>query len=133
MDLYTSTYMDNDFSLYDTSGKTTYIAQLMNNTGRIDAWDIHEHRVKLVEEQAQKLEDSQSESVDDMTVANGGAALTAYSKLMFCDGQMDQALRTALLRYCELDTMAMVFIWEYFLHIIYQQQNTANLTPGRWS
>lgn len=72
----------------------------------------------LTEKQAQKLEDSQSESVDDMTVANGGAALTAYSKLMFCDGQMDQALRTALLRYCELDTMAMVFIWEYFLHEI---------------
>lgn len=86
----------------------------------------------LTEEQAQKLEDSQSESVDNMTVANGGAALTAYSKLMFCDGQMDQALRTALLRYCELDTMAMVFIWEYFLHIIYQQQNTANLTHGQW-
>ena len=86
----------------------------------------------LTEKQAQKLEDSQSESVDNMTVANGGAALTAYSKLMFCDGQMDQALRTALLRYCELDTMAMVFIWEYFLHIIYQQQNTANLTPGQW-
>ena len=73
----------------------------------------------LNEKQAQKLEDSQSESVDDMTVANGGAALTAYSKLMFCDGQMDQALRTALLRYCELDTMAMVFIWEYFLHELY--------------
>ena len=86
----------------------------------------------LTEKQAQKLEDSQSELVDDMTVANGGAALTAYSKLMFCDGQMDQALRTALLRYCELDTMAMVFIWEYFLHIIYQQQNTANSTHGQW-
>ena len=73
----------------------------------------------LTEEQAQKLEDSQSESVDDMTVANGGAALTAYSKLMFCDGTMDPALRKALLRYCELDTMAMVFIWEYFLHEMY--------------
>ena len=73
----------------------------------------------LNEVQAQKLEDLQSESVDDMTVANGGAALTAYSKLMFCDGQMDQALRTALLRYCELDTMAMVFIWEYFLYEMY--------------
>ena len=54
---------------------------------------------------------------DDMTIANGGAALTVYSKLMFCkaDG-MDQALRTALFRYCELDTMAMVFRWEYFYH-----------------
>ena len=51
---------------------------------------------------------------DDMTIANGGAALTAYNKLMFCDGTMSDALRKALLRYCELDTMAMVFIWEFF-------------------
>jgi len=51
---------------------------------------------------------------DDMTIANGGAALTAYNKLMFCDGTMTPALREALLRYCELDTMAMVFIWEFF-------------------
>ena len=51
---------------------------------------------------------------EDMTIANGGAALTAYNKLMFCDGNMTDALREALLRYCELDTMAMVFIWEYF-------------------
>ncbi len=51
---------------------------------------------------------------DDMTIANGGAALTAYNKLMFCDATMTRALREALLRYCELDTMAMVFIWEFF-------------------
>lgn len=51
---------------------------------------------------------------NDMTIANGGAALTAYNKLMFCDASMTDALREALLRYCELDTMAMVFIWEFF-------------------
>jgi hypothetical protein len=51
----------------------------------------------------------------DFEVANGGAALTAYNKLMFCEGQgMNDALRQALLRYCELDTMSMVFIGEYF-------------------
>jgi hypothetical protein len=33
---------------------------------------------------------------------------------MFCDGGMSDALREALYRYCELDTMAMVFIWEFF-------------------
>ena len=50
-------------------------------------------------------------------VANGGAALTAYNKLMFCEGEtMNSALREALLRYCELDTMSMVFIWEFFAH-----------------
>lgn len=59
--------------------------------------------------------DDADSSDDDMTVANGGAALTAYSKLMFCkDGVWSNALREALLRYCELDTMAMVFVWEYF-------------------
>lgn len=36
-------------------GKTTYLAELMKNTGRIDAWDIHEHRTKLVEENAKRL------------------------------------------------------------------------------
>ena len=51
---------------------------------------------------------------EDITIANGGAALTAYNKLMFCDGDMTDALCEALLRYCELDTMAMVFIWEFF-------------------
>ena len=36
-------------------GKTTYIAELMNDKGKIVAWDIHEHRVKLVEENAKRL------------------------------------------------------------------------------
>ena len=47
-------------------------------------------------------------------VVNGGAALAAYAKLQFSDTQMSQALEKALLCYCELDTLAMVFIWEYF-------------------
>ena len=55
----------------------------------------------------------------DFEVANGGAALTAYNKLMFCEGEgMNDALRQALLRYCELDTMSMVFIWEYFYDMV---------------
>lgn len=55
---------------------------------------------------------------DDMTIAHGGAALTAYSKLQFSDTNQSEALSKALLRYCELDTMAMVFIWEYFYNMI---------------
>jgi len=54
----------------------------------------------------------------DMTIAHGGAALTAYSKLQFSDTNQSDALSKALLRYCELDTMAMVFIWEYFYNMI---------------
>lgn len=37
-------------------GKTTYLAELMNNEGEIEAWDIHEHRTKLVEKTAKRLE-----------------------------------------------------------------------------
>ena len=76
----------------------------------------------ITREQEDAIEEKAGQVVD-MTVANGGAALTAYSKLMFCDdGKMDEALRTALLRYCELDTMAMVFSWEYFYHEIYKNR-----------
>lgn len=36
-------------------GKTTYLAELMKNEGNIEAWDIHEHRTKLVEQNAKRL------------------------------------------------------------------------------
>ena len=36
-------------------GKTTYIAEMMRNKGKIEAWDIYEHRVKLVENAAERL------------------------------------------------------------------------------
>ena len=36
-------------------GKTTYLAELMNNKGEIFAWDIHEHRINLIEENAKRL------------------------------------------------------------------------------
>lgn len=36
-------------------GKTTYIAQLVENEGQIIAFDIHEHRTRLVEQNAKRL------------------------------------------------------------------------------
>ena len=36
-------------------GKTCYMAEMMGGTGRVQAWDIHEHRVKLIEAQARRL------------------------------------------------------------------------------
>ena len=59
-------------------------------------------------------EDSIEGLENDESIANGGAALAAYSKLQFSDDSMTEALKGALLTYCELDTLAMVFIWEYF-------------------
>lgn len=54
----------------------------------------------------------------DENLANGGAALTAYAKMQFTE--MNEEERTlvvkGLLRYCELDTLAMVIIYEYWLN-----------------
>lgn len=36
-------------------GKTTHLAELIENKGKILAWDIHEHRVNLVKESAKRL------------------------------------------------------------------------------
>lgn len=58
------------------------------------------------------------EMSDEMekSVNNGGAALWAYGLLQFCQQapEKKRAFIQALLRYCELDTLAMVFIWEFF-------------------
>ncbi len=36
-------------------GKTCYLAEIMAGTGRVQAWDIHEHRTALIEAQARRL------------------------------------------------------------------------------
>jgi hypothetical protein len=53
-------------------------------------------------------------------IADGGAALTAYSLLQSLEEAADEAinLRSALLKYCELDTFAMVLLWEYWNEVV---------------
>ena len=53
---------------------------------------------------------SQIENID-----NGGAALTAYGKIQYTDMNKDEREKTgtAFKRYCELDTLAMVMIYEH--------------------
>lgn len=36
-------------------GKTTHMAEAMKNMGHIDAWDIHEHKIALIRENAERL------------------------------------------------------------------------------
>jgi hypothetical protein len=51
---------------------------------------------------------------DELVIAEGGAAAAAYARLQFEDLNplTCQKIKDALLRYCELDTLAMVMIVE---------------------
>lgn len=53
-------------------------------------------------------------------IADGGAALTAYAKLQYQDmtEKERKEITQGLLRYCELDTLAMVMIYEHFREIV---------------
>lgn len=65
--------------------------------------------------------DQLDELLTDMEdLNNGGAALTAYGYLQYTnmsDTEREE-LKKGLLRYCELDTLAMVMIWEGFVELI---------------
>ena len=50
-------------------GKTSYIAELIEDKGKIEAWDIHKHRTELVEKTAKRLGISSIQTkVQDATV-----------------------------------------------------------------
>jgi hypothetical protein len=53
---------------------------------------------------------------DEEELNNGGAAMVAFARIHYCDMPADQqaALRQALLRYCELDTLAMIMVVEHW-------------------
>lgn len=58
--------------------------------------------------------------MSDDEIANGGAALTAYSMMQFThmSPQEREKISKALLRYCELDTFAMAMILEHWKILI---------------
>ncbi|MHA3126759.1 DUF2779 domain-containing protein [Legionella pneumophila] len=57
---------------------------------------------------------------DNEDLKEGGAAMIAYAKLQFTNmsNSEREELRNALLRYCELDTLAMVMIIEAWLYML---------------
>jgi hypothetical protein len=66
------------------------------------------------------FEDWTEEELDEIVsgmeeLADGGAALTAYGKMQYTDISETELneLSTALLKYCELDTLAMVMLFEH--------------------
>jgi hypothetical protein len=58
---------------------------------------------------------SNIDNIDD-----GGAALTAYGKIQYTDmtEKEREDIAEALKRYCELDTLAMVMIYEHLKSLI---------------
>lgn len=68
------------------------------------------------------------ENISEMeNIADGGAALTAYAKLQYVDMSVKEKIEitNGLLKYCELDTLAMVMIYEHFRFDILE--NKSNL------
>ena len=65
----------------------------------------------------EELENTLSDIED---ISDGGAALTAYGKLQYTDMEQEEVdeLSSALLKYCELDTLAMVMIFEHFKELV---------------
>jgi len=65
------------------------------------------------------------EELDEMLseidgIADGGAALTAYAKLQYQDmrDKEREEITKGLLKYCELDTLAMVMLYEHLKEIV---------------
>lgn len=56
--------------------------------------------------------------ITEGSIADGGAAMTAYARMQFTQMTAEERERVsqALLKYCELDTFAMVLIYEYWTH-----------------
>ena len=54
--------------------------------------------------------------ITDENLADGGAAMMAYAKMQFMEMTESERklVMDGLLRYCELDTLAMVMLWEYW-------------------
>jgi hypothetical protein len=48
----------------------------------------------------------------DERCQNGGDAMTIFPQIQFMEPEEAEASREALLRYCELDTWAMVKVWQ---------------------
>lgn len=67
--------------------------------------------------------------VGEDTLADGGAAMTAYARMQFTEmSELEsEKVAAALLKYCELDTLAMVMIWEYWEYEILQNNALAAL------
>ena len=88
---------------------------------RKHAWfrDYERYEGEVLLDPYRALEDAMAGVTSVEAVRNGTAAMRAYQEMLFGVGRTDasqrEARRQLLLRYCALDTIAMVVIWMYWL------------------
>jgi hypothetical protein len=65
--------------------------------------------------------------LQDDEIKEGGVASTAYARMQFTRmSEVERkAIEAALLKYCELDTLAMVMIWEYWTQELLKETKRA--------
>ncbi len=65
-------------------------------------------------------DDAEEDFSDGKQINSGGPAMMAYAEMQFSETTIEkqQAIKNALLRYCELDTLAMVMIWEHWRSLV---------------
>jgi hypothetical protein len=65
-------------------------------------------------------DDPEEDFSDGKQINSGGPAMMAYAEMQFSETTIEkqQAIKNALLRYCELDTLAMVMIWEHWRSLV---------------
>lgn len=85
---------------------------------KTDLYAVLKEYAKKVLKETESLPDEDNTSI----ISEGGAAATAYSRLQFedLDDAKRENIKAALLRYCELDTLAMVMIvqgWQELIRI----------------
>jgi len=117
--LNSSKYLQNKYSkpIYGASGgikSLNYVNQVwlkLDNNGKV---------ISPYKQLPPMFENIDTDALDllvsDENLADGGAAMTAYSRMQFSEMTdiESQEIQKALLKYCELDTLAMVMIWEFF-------------------
>ena len=86
----------------------------MNEDTVVDPYDL---LPKLFSEVSDKDNDR---ITDEDELREGGAAMIAYARMQFSEMQSSERkeLREGLLRYCELDTFAMVMIYEAWREMV---------------
>jgi len=78
------------------------------------SWDPYEFLPRVSSDIPHVTEKNYNVAGVDEKIDQGGAAMTAYAKVQFtqCRKKEVDDIRKALLQYCELDTLAMVMLWE---------------------